>query len=324
MKTMKKLFAALLALCLLTVLAACNSEKEAEIPKTLPKEETVKLEIDYDNLVTDAHSQTIGAGVYSIPQINCDTDDCKEINAKIWETLYDGVVATITPDYPLVEGDGIFYKWTVHDDVLSLLIESTSMDISWTDYYVYNVDLTDGTLMTNAEVLSKADLTFSEYETKIQLAVETQFYENMAATDASSIDATYINTFNTCLQKSKDTANIDETTAYFNEEGQLCTVIKIYSMAGAEYYWNILNLSDDATGFETTAAVVEPAAAQEAAEGESVVEENTPTEAATEAPEEQAPAETTDNPEVVDHPEEVPAVSSEAEIPAEEATQTPQ
>jgi len=176
-------------------------------------------------------------------------------------------------------------------------------------------------LMTNAEVLSKADLTFSEYETKIQLAVETQFYENMAATDASSIDATYIDTFNTCLQKSKDTANIDETTAYFNEEGQLCTVIKIYSMAGAEYYWNILNLSDDATGFETTAAVVEPAAAQEAVEGESVVEETVTIE---EVPEEQATAETTENPEVVDNPEEVPAVSSEAEIPAEEATQTPQ
>lgn len=311
MKTMKKLLAALLALSLLTVLAACNMGKEPEIPKTSPKEEPAKLEIDYDNLVTDAHSQTIGAGVYSIPQINCETDDCKEINAKIWETLYDGVVANISPDYPLFEGDGIFYRWAVHDEVLSLLIESTSMDIGWIDYYVYNVDLTDGTEMTNAEVLSKADLTFSEYETKIQLAVETRFYENMSATDSGSIDAAYLDIFNTCLQKSKDPANIDETTAFFNEEGQLCTLIKIYSMAGADCYWNILNLSDEAPGFETTAAVEEPAPAQDAAVEEPAAEETASTEGAAEAPEEQATSETTGN------PEEVSAVPSEAEIPAE-------
>ena len=52
------------------------------------------------------------------------------------------------------------------------------------------------------------------------------------------------------LEKTVSNENIADAIPYINEEGQLCIIARIYSLAAADYYWHDLNLED----FELTPA----------------------------------------------------------------------
>ena len=319
MKQMKRILSMILAFCLLATLVACKKEEQKPIPEPIPEETPAIPESAYDTLVTEAHHQIIGAGEFFIPQINYGSADCEAINTQIWETFHDGIVANITPDDPLFAGDGIFYEWTVQNEVLSLVIEDVAAEIGRREIYVYTIDLSDGTAMAVDEVVAKAGLVYPDYQTKLHAAVEAQFYKNMSVTDSADIDENYMNLFNDTLQKTLSEDNMKAAYPYFNRDGQLCTAIKLYSVAGPEYFWGILNLTVDpaesADQIHRNQSRIAPVP-QEPAIPESL--EEVPV-----TPENQEIPAVPENPEVVENPEAVPAVPQEAEILAEEVTQTP-
>lgn len=50
--------------------------------------------------------------------------------------------------------------------------------------------------------------------------------------------------FNAQLENTISQENLRKALPYLNSEGQLCIIAPIYSMAGADYYYHELNLSD--------------------------------------------------------------------------------
>lgn len=208
------------------------------------KEILLEKDIDYANLVTDAYNEEIGEGYFAIPQINLKSTDCERINSEIWDTLYNGVVANLEPEYIFSDDDGIRYEWNVANGILSLLIEYNASDWSWTEYYVYNIDISDGTSLSNDEVISAAGFTATDYTKSTQEALGSRFWSGWERDNENFYNQYFVDTFNTCLKNTLSDENINNSIAYLNDDGQLCVVAKVYSMAGAEYYWNTINLSD--------------------------------------------------------------------------------
>ena len=200
-------------------------------------------DFDYTNLVTDAYNEKIGERQFSIPQINLKSVDCERINAEIWDTLYTGVVANLSLEN-IDGGEYIRYEWTAVNGILSLLIECHPVHWAWTEYYVYNVDISEGVSLSNDEVISSVGITSADYSKRAQEALGSYYWSNWERDNENFYNQYFVDTFNQCLKNTLSTENINATTAYLNNDGQLCMVAKIYSMAGAEYYWHSINLSD--------------------------------------------------------------------------------
>lgn len=202
----------------------------------------LEKDIDYNRLVTNAYSETIGNGQFSIPQININSDDCEHINSEIWNTLYNGAVLE---QYAYMDADVLVdYEWSVSNGILSLLVKYHHYDYAWTDYYVYNINLSNGNSLTTDDIVSSAGLTADAYKNKVKDAIGSRFWDGWERTDENFYNQSFLDTFNMCLKKTLADENIDAAIAYFNTNGQLCAVAKIYSMAAAEYYWNTINVID--------------------------------------------------------------------------------
>lgn len=202
----------------------------------------LEKDIDYNRLVTNAYSETIGNGQFSIPQININSDDCEHINSEIWNTLYNGAVLE---QYAYMDADVLVdYEWSVSNGILSLLVKYHHYDYAWTDYYVYNINLSNGNSLTTDDIVSSAGLTADVYKNKVKDAIGSRFWDGWERTDENFYNQSFLDTFNMCLKKTLADENIDAAIAYFNTNGQLCAVAKIYSMAAAEYYWNTINVID--------------------------------------------------------------------------------
>ena len=203
--------------------------------------------IDYNNLVTDAYNEEFGGRHFSIPQINLNSDAVTTINAEIWDTLYTGVVEDILAWWKTEQYEGyeyISYQWAVNDDILSVLIESHPVDWNWIDYYVYNISLSTGTLLSDEEVVSASKISVDEYYEQAKQVLGSSFWSNWKRDSANFYSKDFVDFFNQCLQKTLSTSNVDTAMPFFNDKGQLCIVAPMYSMAGADYYLTVLNMED--------------------------------------------------------------------------------
>lgn len=204
--------------------------------------------VDYSNLVTDAYAAEItgeyGDCLFSIPQINIAGGAIEAINKEIWDKLYVGVVEEIRANLSYAGGEYIKYEWVINGDILSLWIESHPVGWAWWDYYVYNVAISTGTPLSNEEVISSAGLTTEEYYEKAKQVLGSQYWSNWERDNDNFYDPNFVEWFNQSLRNTISDENIRISTPCFNSDGQLCIVAPVYSMAGADYYWHILNMED--------------------------------------------------------------------------------
>lgn len=199
------------------------------------------------DLVTDAYSEEFGGRKFNIPQINLSSDAVVNINAEIWATLYDGVVVDVLDWWNQEHSEGsesITYNWYVNNDILSLVIESHPVDWAWTDYYVYNIDITTGKKLSSEALLQDYGISAKEYNRLAEQVLGSKFWSAWDRTNENFQNNSFISWFNETLQKTTSQENIDETFPYINDKGELCMIAKVYSLAGADYYWNNLNMVD--------------------------------------------------------------------------------
>lgn len=120
--------------------------------------EEVKVVVDYDNLVEDAYSQAEGenGADVSLPHINIESDDVNEINDKISSKI-EKTKFWVNPEK---------YFYNRNGNVLSVVIESIYDSIYIDRADVYNIDLNNGKLLSNAELLANANINESNYDIK--------------------------------------------------------------------------------------------------------------------------------------------------------------
>ena len=205
------------------------------------------VSIDFDNLVSDAFSYT-DAGEsssfeYHIPKINIDDAAIAQLNQEIYAGLeYDHIASDIAA-YGFADHSAS-YQWSVNGSILSLVTKTDDTMAAWTEYSVYNISILDGTEITDEELVSSVGLSMDDYYIKVEQALGSKYWEGWDRTNEQFQNNSFCEMFNAQLENTISQENLRKALPYLNSEGQLCIIAPIYSMAGADYYYHELNLSD--------------------------------------------------------------------------------
>ena len=205
------------------------------------------VSIDFDNLVSDAFSYT-DAGEsssfeYHIPKINIDDAAIAQLNQEIYAGLeYDHIASDIAA-YGFADHSAS-YQWSVNGSILSLVTKTDDTMAAWTEYSVYNMSILDGTEITDEELVSSVGLSMDDYYIKVEQALGSKYWEGWDRANEQFQNNSFCEMFNAQLENTISQENLRKALPYLNSEGQLCIIAPIYSMAGADYYYHELNLSD--------------------------------------------------------------------------------
>ena len=136
------------------------------------------------------------------------------------------------------------YQWSVNGSILSLVTKTDDTMAAWTEYSVYNISILDGTEITDEELVSSVDLSMDDYYIKVEQALGSKYWEGWDRANEQFQNNSFCEMFNAQLENTISQENLRKALPYLNSEGQLCIIAPIYSMAGADYYYHELNLSD--------------------------------------------------------------------------------
>lgn len=106
------------------------------------------------------------------------------------------------------------------------------------DYFVYNLDVQTGNRLDNAGVLEKLDISQADY-----VSAATQVAGNRYLEKNGPVDESYDSGFSsTQLESTVSRKNIDGAQLYADSNGRLWMAVNIYSIAGANYYTELLEV----------------------------------------------------------------------------------
>lgn len=250
--------ASLLLMCFAATLSAFGCEKKSTIETDPVVIETESLEsseaITYEyssDLVTDAYWDTLYDSYFSqkilcyhIPQINKDGASVSDMNTKIYNQLNDilqkDVYTGMESENYFPQLSGMAYSWKQKDNLLSIIVETNQNSWAWTDYYVYNIFIDTGKEATIEKVAAMYDLSEEQYFDLAKTTLE-KYLELLRNSLNASADDTI---FNDIVERTLADENVRASIPYINSKGDLCIVANVYSLAGADSYFHLLNTSD--------------------------------------------------------------------------------
>jgi len=128
---------------------------ENESEKSNPEEK--KVIVDLDNLVEDAYTKKDEyRDTITIPHINIESEDVDKINKD-----FDDFISKINEDV-WINGEKYFYF--VNNNVLTLVTESIYDRYAIDDAKVYHIDLNNGKLLSNNQIMSSHGITDDTYQ----------------------------------------------------------------------------------------------------------------------------------------------------------------
>ncbi len=203
-----------------------------------PKELNVPMDMEGE-LVLSTEETITSYGVeckYSIPQINCGSEDALKINAEINE-----VYGKIVEEARQAAEEDVSYHWYQIDWSVSssdyyrftLIIECLG-DGDYVSYSVYNFDGLTGKQVTNEEVVEEAGLTESKFLALVETIVEEQTEANFGSMTGDDFYREIL-----AEVTSDEEINMD-MPMFINEDGELCVITGIGTPAGACVYEKIV------------------------------------------------------------------------------------
>lgn len=238
----RRILAALLAAMLL--LGGCGG-KQNDAPARKADSDMIIITENYaeDGHYTDSldNSWTYS---YHVPQLTADTPGARAINAAIDEKFGDPVRGALKDMQRALSLGCVSVSWKSYryEDVLSLVVKAEA-DWEFTDYAVYLYDAGRGVQLTTAELLEK-----------LGVAQET-FLDGLRRSAAAAFDEQgYINTTEGVqwVQERSWTVGAEnvntEAMVYADETGKLMAVLPVGSMAGAAWYYKVLEAMPERGG----------------------------------------------------------------------------
>lgn len=234
-------------------LSSLDREAAEDLEDLLDEAERM-ASIDFDHLVEDAFRETLQDGYdpsmepseWVVPKIILDGPEIDDLNDEIWDTLFQNGIQdaldAAAEGYSM--GYGMSYQWAVNGDILSVWIESHPAPFAWTDYYVYNVLIRAGERLRDRDVYSAVGFSSSKYRERVREAAGSRCWGMFTSPEAQDFIYQWADMFNEQLQNTISEENVKLAKPFLNEKGHLCVAIPIYSMAGADCYWEILDLED--------------------------------------------------------------------------------
>lgn len=232
-----------------------NNNKDQNVPNTTNPKTIKKLDESKD-LLYSSYNKYSSEYSYSIPYINIDSADARRINNEI-ESYYKKLVEQELKN----ESEGyainmytIKYTSYINDTILSLVIShSNPNDCIY--YKVYNLDIYNGTMVSNADILNLKNITEAKLLDKLKELYKNKFVSlygtrenyinNMKTapvgwteTELQEQAKLYDEQFNYTI--SDNNCSIS-TPMFLNDDGNICVVATIYSLAGASSYQHIID-----------------------------------------------------------------------------------
>lgn len=206
------------------------------------------IQREFENLVTDAYRVDEKWGNFAIPQININSYDAKTINAEIWDNIYNDVITDIED----LENNGydVFgestYQWSQNGNILSIWIEcDPHIHITSNPYYyIYNLSIPEGKLLSSKDILKYYNLTERDYREKVNQALYSFHFECYGDSVYNSYDQENITLANHALEETLSDTNITNSNLFINSEGELSIAAYVYSIAGADCYEHIISLEN--------------------------------------------------------------------------------
>ena len=170
-----------------------------------------------------------------IPLLKLESEDAQKINAEI-KSDFSAELSSKTIDGTETR-TRTDYISPVNDNILSLVIESRTMDTPQSGFWIYNIDITNGNRADKSELFEKVNTTEDEAREKIRADIEKKFLD--VPGDYASMNYT-----EEAKEASLSDENLELTEYYLDENGNLIACYILHWIAGAEIYCVLLNLSE--------------------------------------------------------------------------------
>lgn len=172
--------------------------------------------------------------VLRIPAIQASGQDATRLNQELFTALYPAVKDAkdaMAGGYSLVIYR-VDYTVYINGQLISILCE-TDNDWGQEIYYTVNFDASTKTEVTREQLLQRFGLTEESFLTQAAQIMEDHFQQNYSMVPQ---DQMYWDRHDKSVAKENFTSDCH---LYVNEDGQLCMIVKLYSFAGADYYYHI-------------------------------------------------------------------------------------
>lgn len=203
-------------------------------------------------LVTDAYRIEINGQTYAIPKINLAGDNFKRINDEIY-TIYtgdeyiQGIISNVEDIrngiLPRSSCYNIDYEWGLNGDIISICIEF-QFDGGSRHYRIYNISMTTGENVNREDILNYKGWTYEQYAEKMKYALGSLYWDEYYDMFTRNESITWFGeeTAQRQLDNTISDSNAAESVPYLNENGELCAAGFVYSLAGADRYYHVVNL----------------------------------------------------------------------------------
>ncbi|MBO6011555.1 MAG: hypothetical protein J6P71_07140 [Oscillospiraceae bacterium] len=182
---------------------------------------------------------------YHLPQLDLDKPGAREFNGDIMYVFGDSVAEALES----VENDefsgllDVYWQSAWNGDVLSILVEA-DYDWAFSDYVVFHYDCAEDRVLYDSEILDMLGMSYDEFIARARYTAELEFDEtyNFYLTeyaDQYSYDISYVTTRSWTL----DDYTINGDLQIFPAEKTM-VAMPIGSLAGASYYYELLELKD--------------------------------------------------------------------------------
>ena len=230
-----------------------------EIEENTTENETEELVAKIDETLGLVYSKSTKTGQdslnndysYEIPVVNIDSDYAKKINSEVDEKygqLIDDELNNIEAGLTLVVTN-VRYDYYIKDNVLSLVISATYPGQS-TVFSVYNIDQYTGKEITSKDLMNiklVEEATLAErkkaaFKVKFEESYgdRTTFSNNIKNSNKDLTPAAIeaqVKMYDDQLAKTIADENTKaDTSLFLNTNGNLCTIGRIYSLVGPEYF----------------------------------------------------------------------------------------
>lgn len=259
MKLINKAMALIMVIILSFSLCACSGSTDTGSSSLSPIEteqnteaiqtENTNDEIDFDNLVTDAVYETLAdpfssqVCYYHIPKINLPNSLADTINETMLndaEEFMEDARKSIDGGYSITHA-GYNYVWGHNDSVVSV-VTGCFFNTPGLEYTTYNLSLDTGETLSNDDLGQLYGFSQQELTDLIIDKAGKRFEENYKEAKEGAGDF-YYSQYNRTITEE----NANNSQLYINENGDLCCVATIYSLAGAESYKHLINLTGNTT-----------------------------------------------------------------------------
>ena len=177
--------------------------------------------------------------VLRIPAIQAPGSDATRLNQEMYTALYPYVKDALDAMESMVSLGicGVDYKVYVNDSLISIVSE-VDTDWGFESYYAVNYDAESKTEVDRAALLARFGLDEEGFLALAAQTVDKYFKEHYDSPNIPK-DSFWQDRYDKSAARENFT---QDCQLYVNDQGQLCMIFKLYSFAGADYYYQILPL----------------------------------------------------------------------------------